>query len=155
MRSLQQFRRPCIDLYVSEDAVDAIRTVPQLINWNAENNPDLLFCYQAVRPTDGSTTNEPVRITFANLKDAVAQCANRLVSSIKELQLPTHNADELHRKRPPIALLVESDVSLLFHLFALMGLGVPVGLRFTQSRYYTANVHITHLSSRCYSYQQD
>ena len=105
------FKRPPVTL-LPASAEQPIRTIPELIDYNATHNPDVLFCVQAVKDA------APVRITFGQLRGAISRrCAQLRV----ELQLKPGS-----QKGTTVALVMESDVELLVHLFALLGMGVPV-----------------------------
>ncbi len=54
------------------------------------------------------------------------QCSKWLVNTVPELKLPHQSNEVIAPKGPPVALFVESDVGLLFHMLSLMSLGVPV-----------------------------
>ena len=105
------FKRPPVTL-LPASAEQAIRTIPELIDYNATHNRDAVFCVQAVKDA------APVQITFGQLRDAISRRRARLRA---ELQL-----DPGPNKSAPVALVMDSDVELLVHLFALMGMGVPV-----------------------------
>jgi hypothetical protein len=106
-----------------------IRTIPELIEYNARVNPEALFCYQALKSTDASgDTDVPPPVAVVNmrqLRDAVWRCSQRL---IQELGLGHENKTPTG-KSAPVALFMDSDLSLLIHLFALMALGTPVRLQ--------------------------
>ena len=116
------FTQPPITL-LPASAAQPIRSIPDLIDWNTDNNPDELFCVQAVR--DG----EAMRITFAQLGDAAVRCGERLRSDLRLEEVGDGNGDGMAKgaeKSAPVALFMDSDVGLIVHLFALMGMGVPV-----------------------------
>jgi hypothetical protein len=103
-----------------------IRSIPELIDYNARVNPEALFCYQALKSTDalGDTDVPPpvAVVNMAQLRDAVWHCSQRLLGELgisRENKTPTG-------KPAPVALFMDSDLSLLIHLFALMALGTPV-----------------------------
>lgn len=123
--SATNFKPARINLRPSEEDRNEIRTVPELIDYNAEHNADQLFCLQATKETPKA---KPVAITHAQLKRAILRCSTRLVTEIAELKQPYKNDEGRFVKCQPVALFVESDVGLLIHLFALMSLGVPVSL---------------------------
>ena len=101
----------------------SIRTLPELLEYNAEHNPANLFCQQARR------SNESLQlftVTHSQLRDAVSRCQQWLRETVNELELPHTGEDGRFIKGPPVALFMESDVGLWVHLLALLGLGVPV-----------------------------
>ncbi|KAF7507856.1 hypothetical protein GJ744_010020 [Endocarpon pusillum] len=123
-----RFRTPRIDLQATDKDCDAIRTVPELIDFNAKHNPDQLFCLQATKAGQDVIHATTIAITHLQLWHAISRCSTRLIAEIAELKLPFENSDGGFTKSQPVALYLESDVGLLIHLFSLMSLGVPVVL---------------------------
>ncbi|KIA75341.1 NRPS-like enzyme [Aspergillus ustus] len=121
---LRPFKRPEIKLYPAAHETGYIRTLPEVVELNARENPDHLFCLQAKKSLDSSIPTL-IPVTNAQLRDAVARCAKWLRASL-ELQLLTVSEDGSIKKGAPVALLMESDVGLWIHEMALMGMGVPV-----------------------------
>jgi acyl-coenzyme A synthetase/AMP-(fatty) acid ligase len=103
----------------------SIRTIPELIEYNAQNNAAHLFCIQAV--TKPNRTYELLKVTHGDLKDAILRCSKWLISNVRELELPKELQGQIVKGRP-IALFTESDLSLVIYLYALLHLGVPVVL---------------------------
>jgi acyl-CoA synthetase (AMP-forming)/AMP-acid ligase II len=101
----------------------SVRTLPELLEYNAKHNPTHLFCQQ-VRRYNGSL--HLLSVTHGQLKDAVFRCQEWLRESVNDLELPYPAENERFAKGPPVALFMESDVGLWIHLLALIGLGVPV-----------------------------
>ncbi|CEL05016.1 hypothetical protein ASPCAL06138 [Aspergillus calidoustus] len=118
------FRRPEIQLYPAAHETGYIRTLPEVVEFNAKENPDHVFCLQAKKNPAGSVPSL-ISVTNVQLRDAIAHCADWLRSSI-QLQLPTASEDGTIRKGAPVALLLESDLGLWIYEMALLGLGVPV-----------------------------
>jgi hypothetical protein len=126
------FQRAEIDSKCRSPAKGSIRTIPKLIEFNARNNPDYLFCQQAQKPAENlDSPFELLDITYHQLKCAILRCEDWLVENINGLQLPHINDQGGVTKGSPVALLMGSDVGLLFHMFALLGLGVPVSFTFS------------------------
>lgn len=127
-----RFKVPPINLRSSTPEKDEIRTLPELLEWNARENPDHVFCVQAEkRSRDGESDNpyEMTSITNADFKRAVGRCVRWLegnVPGLKDIGPPGDDAEKPAGKPPTVALLMESDVGILIHLFALMSIGVPV-----------------------------
>lgn len=65
-------------------------------------------------------------VSHGQLRDAVLRCQEWIQEEVKEARLPIRKEDGRTTKCPPIALLVESDIGLIIHLIALLGVGVPV-----------------------------
>jgi acyl-CoA synthetase (AMP-forming)/AMP-acid ligase II len=119
------FSRANINLQTQDDT--SIQTVPELIEYNATNNPHHPFCIQAQKQSQDARPRL-LSVSHLQLKRAIAQCQAWLVNTLVELKLPSISSDGTVYKGPPVALYVESDVGLLIHLFSLMSLGVPVRL---------------------------
>ncbi len=124
--STTNFNPARIKLRPSDEDHNEIRTVPELIDFNAKHNADQIFCVQATKETQDTPQAKPVAITHIQLKRAILRCSKRLCEEIAELKQPYKNDEGRIVKCQPVALFVESDVGLLIHLFALMSLGVPV-----------------------------
>lgn len=97
-----------------------IRTLLDLLDFNALNNPDHLFCLQESK--DAPTLR---RITFRQLARAVELCSAWLCRT-----QCTHPADQLPGwqvdKPAAVALFMGSDIGIFIYLLALMRLGTPV-----------------------------
>lgn len=106
---------------------DNIRSLPDLISFNAEVNPDQLFCAQAdAKPVLGSGTNGDggygaVHINFKQLKQAVDACAAWLRKTFIQ--------HEGGGKPSAVALYLESDVGLFIYLAAFLASGIPVSFQ--------------------------
>ncbi|KAL3431733.1 hypothetical protein BDV09DRAFT_206456 [Aspergillus tetrazonus] len=122
-QQLQPFKRPVIRLYPAADETELIRTLPEVVEFNAQANPDHVFCLQAKKSPDNSFLSL-VSVTNRQLKQAISQCAGWLKSNL-QLQLPSLLHGSV-KKGAPVALLMESDIGLLVYEMALIGLGVPV-----------------------------
>ena len=119
-----RFIRPNIS-FTSKDE-HTVQTIPQLIDFNAKFNADHLFCIQAEKALLEHSPSF-LHVTNAQLKEAIRRCAQWLKSAVQELVLPAIIEDGAgSRKGPPVALLLDSDINLLVHAYALMSLGVPV-----------------------------
>ncbi|KAL2812958.1 hypothetical protein BJX63DRAFT_432247 [Aspergillus granulosus] len=121
---LRPYRRPEIKLYPAPSDTGLIRTLPEVVEFNARENPDHVFCLQAKKNPDTSIPTL-IPVTNCQLRDAISHCASLLRVHIK-LQLPIVSEDGTVKKRAPVALLMESDIGLWIHKMALMGMGVPV-----------------------------
>lgn len=128
----QEFLRPSFQ--VSGDPVtdpSAIHSLPDLVDFNAEHNPDHEFALQEVRHGGKHVSLTP--ITFRELQLAATTCA-RLIR--KQLPGEPAEAEGGHQggTRPPVAVFLESDINLFIHLVALLYLNIPVrGARPCQS----------------------
>ena len=119
------FTRAEINVQAPADDPSRIRSLPELIEFDAQHNPDHVFCLQARKGAGGSSPDFR-EITFWQLKQAVHLCSEWLKTHIMELALPSKEADGRIKKGPPVALLMDSEITLLVYQYALLGLGVPV-----------------------------
>ncbi|KAL6711555.1 hypothetical protein ACN47E_004489 [Coniothyrium glycines] len=125
------FQRARFDALEKQTAkIDNIKSLLDLIRFNAENNPDHIFCVQALWDASGGDANSSLsgyssyRISFKELRDAVETC-----SSWIENDMDIFNKSSGHdTKVAPAALYMESDVSLFLYIVALLALNVPVVL---------------------------
>lgn len=102
-----------------------IRTLPELIEYNAIRNSDYPFCIQAKKIGQGAPIAF-LSISHLQLKRAILECSEWLQENIAELQLPSPMHGGRYVKGPPVALFAESDAGLLIYKLSLIGLGVPV-----------------------------
>ena len=107
------------------DLVHDIRSLPDLVHFNAVHNPDHVFCLQSKQSSD-ATRFDFTRVTFRQLAQAVERCCLWILANIKEVNAPTLK-DGILEKGPPIALFLESDIGLFVYLTALLSLNIPVG----------------------------
>ena len=109
-----------IDLRLRSPDQRDIRTISELVEYNALHNPDHVFCIQARRH------QESISVSCFQLKQAIVQCSDWLIAYVKELELPQEDEDGVLRKGRPVALAMDSDIGLLVHLLSFLSLGVPV-----------------------------
>lgn len=120
----QVFKPAHIDLKRASPST-SVRTIPELIEYNARANPNALYCVQALKSRDGQTRNAS-QLTMRQLHGAIWQCSNNLRGCFIGLDdSTTSTSDRAHVKPDPVALLMDSDMGLLIHLFSLLALGVP------------------------------
>jgi hypothetical protein len=125
MASQLVFRRPLLANAQTGRANEAIKTVPELIHFHARANPEYVFCMQS--DFSGEGLDEEFRdVTYTVLEQAVLACQTSIVDTIGQTDLPNRDGYGKIVKRAPIALLMESDLSILLYLFSLLGLGIPV-----------------------------
>ncbi|KAK2879437.1 putative NRPS-like protein biosynthetic cluster [Arthroderma sp. PD_2] len=126
------FTRPPIKLDKDDQTEGDARTLPELVEFHATVNPKHVFCKQA--QGEGSCSDvEFVDITFKELKQAVLSCQQWLRATVADLHLPRE--DEKKRdgiKGAPVAIFMDSHVTLVVYIFALMGMGVPAVLLSTR-----------------------
>ena len=99
-----------------------IRTLPELVDFHGENNPQHLFCLQVEKDS------RFVPVSYQRLQQAIVRCQAWLEKQAIGLYPPIVDADEYVKKCPPIAILMESHVGLAIYVLACMGMGIPVVL---------------------------
>ncbi|KAH7045206.1 putative NRPS-like enzyme [Macrophomina phaseolina] len=119
---MPRFSRPRVELH---DIASAIRSLPDLIDFNARENPNHLFCLQSYKAAEDNCYRIN-RVSHLQFKQAILRCSEWLKSDLSGITLPHAHADGVFVKGSPVAILMESSVGLLVHEMALMGLGVPV-----------------------------
>lgn len=119
MATLSPFTPAQIDLEAyTSDPQSSIRTLLDVIDHNAAVNGRYRFCIQAEKDSGGQNNANDIAlrtVTHAELKDA-------LLRSTRWFQ--SHHINNSERR--PVALLMDSDLSLLLSLLSLVALGVPV-----------------------------
>ncbi|KAL7270283.1 putative NRPS-like protein biosynthetic cluster [Rhizina undulata] len=115
------FCRPKFELLSPIPDHDSIRTLPELLSFNARHNGDLLFGLQAVKNIDDA----PVRITYAQMQRAVERCMAWLAVNLEGLKRPEIVDGKVVKTRA-VGLLLASDIGVMIYLIALLALGVPV-----------------------------
>lgn len=125
------FKRPVFDPKPSMplsagDNSQSISSLPQLIQFNARENPDHIFALQTELNKDGPTGERKnaysaVEITFKQLDEMVCCCADW----IQRVAVPVNQHGGLAGQQP-IAIFLESGVGLFLHLAALLSLDIPV-----------------------------
>lgn len=134
MPASSRFQRPRISF--DDDADDdgnshAVRSLPQLVDYNDTHNPGAVFAHQAIKQTgDGQKRRyEIVTVTHGQLAGAVRRCRLFLLERVPldwtaEVIEPSQ---EWPAKPRPISLFMESDVHYFAMLIACLSLGIPVG----------------------------
>jgi acyl-CoA synthetase (AMP-forming)/AMP-acid ligase II len=113
------FTRPALSLTAGQG--DA-RSLPELIDFHARVNPHHRFCIQAQKDADAPLLD----VTYAKLKQLILRCQSWLREHVADTRL------ENDTKCEPVGLFMESDLTLVIYIFALMGLGVPAVLLSTR-----------------------
>ncbi len=99
-----------------------IRTLPALVDFHRENNPQHLFCLQVKRD------NRFVPVSYERLQHAIVRCQAWLQKQAIGLHPPIVDTDGHVKKCAPVAILMESHVGLAIYVLACMGKGIPVML---------------------------
>ena len=120
------FKRPPLDLPTSSQNGTSpsnaykIRSLLDLVDYNAFHNPDLIFCLQELKDS-----LHPRQITYRELAEAVGRCTGWLgYQNVKFGPVQSDGSSEA--KHAPVGLLMSSDITLFIYVLALMRLGVPV-----------------------------
>lgn len=111
------FIRPHINLGYGNDRPDGVNTLPELIEFVAENNPDHIFGQQ-LRANDATN---PCIITFSQFASAVERASAWLVGLGA-----TSGRTKQEEKVAPVAILLGSDITLFIYTCALLRIGTPV-----------------------------
>ncbi|KIA75587.1 NRPS-like enzyme [Aspergillus ustus] len=131
-----RFTWPKLSLHAGGEG-DA-RSLPELIDFHARVNPHHRFCVQAQK-NDAETPL--LDVTYTQLKHAILRCQSWLCENVAEIQGQVQNeetemgngtAKGKEDSRPVVGILMDSDLTLVIYLFALMGLGVPTVLLSTR-----------------------
>ncbi|KAL2844373.1 hypothetical protein BJY01DRAFT_263997 [Aspergillus pseudoustus] len=133
------FTWPKLSLHAGDDG-DA-RSLPELIDFHARVNPRHRFCVQAQKNDQETPLLD---VTYEQLRDAILRCQSWLCENVAEIQIQVEETEERQHgsrttdkdrendSRPVVGLLMDSDLTLVIYLFALMGLGVPTVLLSTR-----------------------
>ncbi|KAL8994550.1 MAG: hypothetical protein Q9169_005514 [Polycauliona sp. 2 TL-2023] len=123
--STTTFLRPFFQLLpIPSDAeLSPIRSLPELVLFNALHNPRHAFCHQSSQAAAGQIDSVP--ITFHQLAVAVENCCSWLLETIPNAHPAKLNGDHHVRKAASVALFLESDVGLFIHVLALLTLNIP------------------------------
>lgn len=101
---------------------DAIRSLSDLIRFNAEVNPDHVFALQEERQAGRCTGF--TKVTFSMLQDIVVKCVERLANY--DLPAAGIQVSVPGRDCGAVALYLESDLTLFVYLCALLWMNIPV-----------------------------
>lgn len=126
-----QFRRPVFSprppeaLGTNDILASDISSLPDLIQFNARENPHHVFALQA-ESNEGARNGrhdgyKVTQINFQQLDQMVHSCA----SWVHRVAIPTSQNDELGEQKP-IAIYVESGLGLFVYLAALLSMNIPV-----------------------------
>ncbi|KAI1746540.1 hypothetical protein F4782DRAFT_545223 [Xylaria castorea] len=124
------FRRPIfspkapVSIAASNILESDISSLPDLIRFNAHENPHHIFALQSelseATLVESEGDRHGVQITFKQLDEMVRACA----SWIRKVVISDNRYAELG-EQAPIAIYVENDVGLFLHLAALLSMDVP------------------------------
>ncbi|KAI0551133.1 hypothetical protein F4679DRAFT_594173 [Xylaria curta] len=123
------FRRPVFNpkgpVSLADDNIleDDISSLPDLIRFNARENPHHVFALQSElreAVTESEDDRYGVQITFKQLDEMVSACG----SWIRKAVVSSNQYTKLDEKEP-IAIYLESGVGLFLHLAALLSMNIP------------------------------
>lgn len=122
--TMMPFRRPSIELYspFALNERDAIRSFPDLIDFNARYNPDHVFTLQEER--ENGQLRGFAKITFAKLRQLVGESVTYIQENT--VGITSKLAGGIPQKHRAIALFLESDLTLFVYLCALLQMNIPV-----------------------------
>lgn len=129
MGSRPRFNRPSFEILLDQhsSSPSTIRSLPDLIEYNARENPSHVFCVQFKQSKAGAAAGLGfVNVTFEELKEAIDRCCLWLLQHIPDAHQAESSSDGSVRKSAPVALFVESDLGLFIHVAALLTLNIPV-----------------------------
>ncbi|PVI03043.1 acetyl-CoA synthetase-like protein [Periconia macrospinosa] len=118
----ENFNTPVFDASLAPPPDATIKTAYHLVNFNARKNAYHEFCLQAEK-LPGSDQISLVSITHSDFERAIVACQSWILGNIASTRYSGGDGTSLNK---PVALLIESDVSILIYMWALFGLGVPV-----------------------------
>lgn len=111
------FVRPRISLSYDNDLLDSVKSLPELIEFAATHNKDHIFGLQAC---SGSDTISWSPITFGQFQRAVEYASEWLIQS-RTSAGRIDRADNI----APVAVLLNSDITIFLYLAALVRIGTP------------------------------
>lgn len=121
----KSFQRPSWDLIPSSTDDSEIRTLQDLVLFNAAHNTDHVFCCQSNEVHEGNGF-EYTPVTFWQLAQAVEKCCSQIITQGDGARIGELRADGSLSKCRPIALFFESSVTLFIYTLALTTLQIPV-----------------------------
>ena len=124
------FIRPPINLGYGNDWPDGINTLPELIEFAAKHNPEHTFGLQARANGAGcwatwgsGNSSSFCKITFSQLQRVIERASAWLVNSGA-----TTGRTRRIDKVSPVAIFLNSDVTIFMYMAALLRIGSPVSV---------------------------
>ena len=128
-----QFHRPIFQLLpippysdTNEQQPLVLRSLPDLVYFDAIHNPHHVFCLQSSRSPTTPEKLDFTPITYQQLGCAIESCCAWLLQTISCAHPAVLTDKFVVRKAPPVALFLESDVGLFIYIMALLTLNIPV-----------------------------
>ena len=111
--SKQSFRRAKLNLFPRESDrfQDGIKSISDLIAFNARENPSRLFCLQGQRDSD------TISISFSQLEEAVQTCCLWLLECVSH---------EDSVSRPSVAIFLDTDIVIFIYIAAILRCNLQV-----------------------------
>ena len=133
IQSEKGFQRPSFSLLpippdptTEWEPLTTLRTLPDLVHFNALHNPRHVFCLQSRQSQSTPGGFDFTSITYSQLGCAVESCCSWLLQNIPAAHAARLKDGDIVQKAPPIALFLESDVGLFIYIIALLTLNIPV-----------------------------
>lgn len=111
------FIRPHINLGYEPDRPGGVESLPELIEFASQKNPDHIFGVQHRASENAS----PYDMTFSQLQSAVEEASAWLVHSGL-----TPGRTRREDKIPPVGIFLGSDITIFIYMAALLRIGTPV-----------------------------
>ncbi|GLB38787.1 putative acetyl-CoA synthetase-like protein [Lyophyllum shimeji] len=111
------FIRPHINLGYGQDHPSGVKSLPELIEFDASHNPDHIFGLQDRVGDDVS----PYEMTFSQLQSAVEYASSWLVA-----RGCTTGRTRRDQTVAPVGILLGSDIAIFIYMAALLRIGTPV-----------------------------
>ena len=131
------FQRACFNLLLdkTDSTPDSICCLPDLIHFNAVHNSHQSFCIQSTQSANSTQKPGRINVTFLEFSQAVERCCAWILSNIRGTYPAKLAKNGSIQKSQPVALYLESDLSLFIYLAALLTLNVPVRFCFVDRSY--------------------
>ncbi|KAI0322050.1 hypothetical protein OF83DRAFT_1096462 [Amylostereum chailletii] len=115
---VKAFVRPCLNAGHSSNTPNVIRSLPELIEFNAQHNSEHVFGAQM---RSGNGPSQWLRMTFSDLQTAAERASAWLMQC-------GATRERLSRDKsvPPVAIFLGSDITIFLYMAALLRIGTPV-----------------------------
>lgn len=125
---LKPFQRAAFHTPLNEhpESRESINSLPELLSFNARNNGENVFCAQAKTQQGPVRSFDLTEVTFLELALSVENCCAWIQEKTQGAHRTEINSAGQVVKGGPIALLMESDLTLFIYIAALLTLNIPV-----------------------------
>lgn len=126
--AIKPFHRAAFHVTLTEnpESTESINSLPELVLFNAHNNGDSIFCAQAETQQGLVRSFDLTEVTFLELALSVENCCAWIQEKTRGAHRTKIKTDGSVVKGEPIALLMESDLTLFIYIAALLTLNIPV-----------------------------